>query len=43
MEQNFQISLIRLIQLNINTTAIKDSVINGINTDTIAVIPIDII
>ena len=27
--------------LNINTTAIKDSVVNGINTDTIAVIPTD--
>ena len=27
--------------LNINTTAIKDSVINGVNTNTIAVIPTD--
>ena len=27
--------------LNINTTAIKDSVVNGINTNTIAVIPTD--
>ena len=27
--------------LNINTTAIKDSVVNGVNTDTIAVIPTD--
>ena len=27
--------------LNINTTAIKDSVVNGVNTNTIAVIPTD--
>ena len=27
--------------LNINTAAIKDSVVNGVNTDTIAVIPTD--
>ena len=27
--------------LNIDTTAIKDSVVNGINTNTIAVIPTD--
>ena len=27
--------------LNINTTAIKDSVVNGLNTNTIAVIPTD--
>ena len=27
--------------LNINTSAIKDSVVNGVNTNTIAVIPTD--
>ena len=30
-----------IYSLNINTTAIKDSVVNGVNTNTIAVIPTD--
>ena len=41
MEQNFQISQNSIDVLNINTNAIKDSSVDGVNTNTIAMIPTD--
>ena len=41
MDQDYQISQITIDVLNINTTTITDSIVNGINTNTIAVIPTD--